>query len=131
MKNNFPFYSWVPKPLGIVIMLLMFVPPTFSGGTYLCNISEMSGDLALWTEDIQMASFFTSIGMCLFPPFMVRFFQARRVKQTYLWGFSLLILLNAVCALTTSRIVLFASCFFIGIVRIMLMLNNTFTIAPT
>ena len=25
---------------------------------------------------------------------------------------------------------LFASCFFIGIVRIMLMLNNTFTIAP-
>ena len=129
-SSNFPFYSWVPKPLGIVIMLLMFVPPTFSGGAYLCNISEMSGDLALWTEDIQMASFFTSIGMCLFPPFMVRFLQARRVKQTYLMGFFLLILLNGICALTTSRIVLFASCFFIGIVRIMLMLNNTFTIAP-
>lgn len=129
-SNNFPFYSWVPKPLGIVIMLLMFVPPTFSGGAYLCNVSEMSSGLALWTEDIQMASFFTSIGMCLFPPFMVRFLQARRVKQTYLWGFLLLILLNGVCALTTSRVILFVSCFFIGIVRIMLMLNNTFTIAP-
>ena len=129
-KSNFPFYAWVPKPLGIVIMLLMFVPPTFSGGAYLCNVSEMSSDLALWTEDIQMASFFTSIGMCLFPPFMVRYLQARRVKQTYLVGFFLLILLNGVCALTTSRIILFVSCFFIGIVRIMLMLNNTFTIAP-
>ena len=129
-NSNFPFYSWVPKPLGILIMLLMFVPPTFSGGAYLCNVSEMSSDLALWTEDIQMASFFTSIGMCLFPPFMVRFLQARRVKQTYLWGFFLLILLNGVCALTTSRIILFATCFFIGIVRIMLMLSSTFTIAP-
>lgn len=130
MESNHPFYSWVPKPLGIVILLLMFVPPTFSGGAYLCNVSEMSGGLALWTEDVQMASFFTSIGMCLFPPFMVRFLQARRVKQTYLWGFSLLVLLNGVCAITTSRIVLFSSCFFIGVVRVMLMLNNTFTIAP-
>ena len=130
MKSNFPFYTWVPKPLGIVILILMFVPPTFSGGAYLCNVSEMSGSLALWTEDIQMASFFTSIGMCLFPPFMVRFLQARRVKQTYLWGFFLLILLNAVCAFTASRIILFTSCLLIGWVRIMLMLNSTFTIAP-
>ena len=129
-NSNFPFYSWVPKPLGILVLLLMFVPPTFSGGAYLCNVSEMSSGLALWTEDVQMASFFTSIGMCLFPPFMVRFLQARRVKQTYLWGFFLLILLNGVCALTTSRIILFASCFFIGIVRVMLMLSSTFTIAP-
>ena len=129
-SNNFPFYSWVPRPLGILVLLLMFVPPTFSGGAYLCNVSEMSSGLALWTEDIQMASFFTSIGMCLFPPFMVRFLQARRVKQTYLWGFFLLILLNGVCAVTTSRMVLFTTCFFIGNVRIMLMLSSTFTIAP-
>ena len=129
-KSNFPFYSWVPKPLGILVLLLMFVPPTFSGGAYLCNVSEMSSGLALWTEDVQMASFFTSIGMCLFPPFMVRFLQARRVKQTYLGGFFLLILLNGVCALATSRIILFVSCFFIGIVRVMLMLSSTFTIAP-
>lgn len=128
--SNHPFYAWMPKPIGIVILLLIFVPPTFSGGAYLCNVSEMSGDLALWTEDIQMASFFTSIGMCLFPPFMVRFLQARRVKQTYLWGFFLLILLNGICGITANRIILFASCFFIGIVRVMLMLSSTFAIAP-
>lgn len=129
-KDNFPFRQWVPRPVGIVILLLMFVPPTFSGGAYLSNISEMSGALGVWTEDVQMASFFTSIGMCLFPPFMVRFLQARRVKQTYLWCFILLAMLNWICASATSRPVLFGACLLTGFVRIMVMLNCTFTIAP-
>lgn len=129
-KSNYPFYEWVPRPIGILVLLLMFVPPTFSGGAYLCNIGEMSGGLGVWTEDIQLASFFTSIGMCLFPPFMVRFLQARRIKQTYLWCFLLLIPLNYICAVTTSVPMLLAACLLIGFVRIMVMLNCTFTIAP-
>ena len=129
-KSNHPFYEWVPRPLGILILLLMFVPPTFSGGAYLCNISEMSGTLGLWTEDIQMASFLTSIGMCLFPPFMVRFLQARRIKQTYMWCFALLIPLNYICAVSTSVPLLLAACLLTGLVRIIVMLNCTFTIAP-
>ncbi len=129
-KSNHPFYEWVPRPIGIIVLLLMFVPPTFSGGAYLCNLNEMSGGLGVWTEDIQMSSFFTSIGMCLFPPFMVRFLQARRIKQTYLVCFSLLVLLNYVCAVTTSVPILLATCLFTGFVRIMVMLNCTFTIAP-
>ena len=129
-KDNRPFRQWVPRPLGIIVLLLMFVPPTFSGGAYLSNIGEMAGSLGLWTEDVQMASFFTSIGMCLFPPFMVRFLQARRAKQTYLWCFLLLAVLNWVCATATSRPLLFAACLLTGLVRIAVMLNCTFTIAP-
>lgn len=129
-KSNHPFHEWIPRPIGILILLLMFVPPTFSGGAYLCNIGEMSGSLGVWTEDVQLASFFTSIGMCLFPPFMVRFLQARRIKQTYLWCFLLLIPLNGICAITTSVPVLLAACLLTGFVRIVVMLNCTFTIAP-
>lgn len=129
-KNNHPFHEWVPRPIGILVLLLMFVPPTFSGGAYLCNIGEMSGGLGVWTEDIQLASFFTSIGMCLFPPFMVRFLQARRIKQIYLWCFLLLIPLNYICAVTTSVPLLLAACLLTGFVRIIVMLNCTFTIAP-
>lgn len=129
-KNNFPFYTWVPRPLGILVLLLMFVPPTFSGGAYLSNTAEMSGSLGLWTEDIQAASFFTGIGMCLFPPFMVPFLRARRVKHTYIACFLLLIVLNAVCAVTTSTAVLLTACLLTGFVRIIVMLNCTFTIAP-
>lgn len=129
-RNNFPFYQWVPKPLGILILMFLFVPPTFSGGAYLSNLNEMSGELGLMVEEIQLASFFTSIGMCLFVPFMVRFLQARSVRRTYLWCFGLLIPLNYICAVTTYVPVLLAACLLIGFVRIIVMLNCTFTIAP-
>lgn len=129
-RANFPFHSWLPRPLGIVVLLAMFVPPTLSGGAHLCLVGEMSGALGLWSEDILLANTFTSIGMCLFPPFMVRFLQARRVRQTFLWCFGLLIPLNWVCAVTTSLPTLLAACLLTGFVRIMAMLNCTFTIAP-
>ena len=124
------FHSWIPRFPGAIILLLMFVPPTFSGGAYLNNLSEMAGGLGVWSEDIQAASFFTSIGMCLFPPFMVLFLQNRRPKQTFLWCFGLLVLLNLVCAFTTSLPLLFAACLLTGFVRVVAMLNCTFTIAP-
>lgn len=129
-RNNFPFYRWMPKPLGILILMFLFVPPTFSGGAYLSNLNEMQGELGLLVEEIQLASFFTSIGMCLFVPFMVRFLQARSVRRTYLWCFGLLIPLNYVCAVTTSVPVLLLACLLIGFVRVIAMLNCTFTIAP-
>lgn len=127
---NHPFFKWIPRPIGVIILLLMFIPPTLSGGAYICNINEMSGFLGFRTEDIQLASFFTSIGMCLFPPFMLRFLQTRRVKQTYLWCFGLLIPLNYICATTSSVVILCIACLLIGFVRIIVMLNCTFTIAP-
>lgn len=128
-SRNHPFYGWVPRPVGILVLLLMFFPPTFSGGAYLCNVSEMSGGLGVWAEDIQMASFFTSIGMCLFPPLMLRFMQARRIKNTFLWCFTALIPLNYVCAVATSVPLLLAACLLTGFVRVIAMLNCTFTIA--
>lgn len=129
-RDNRPFYDWMPRPLGILILMFMFIPPTFSGGAYLSNLSEMSGALGMLTEEIQLASFFTSIGMCLFVPFMVRFLQLRRIRQTYLWCFGLLISLNYLCAVTTSLPVLLTACLAIGFVRVIVMLNCTFTIAP-
>ena len=127
---NLPFYRWMPKPVGILILMFLFVPPTFSGGAYLSNLNEMSGELGLLVEEVQLASFFTSIGMCLFVPFMVRFLQARSVRRTYIWCFGLLIPLNYICAVTTSVPILLASCLLIGFVRVIVMLNCTFTIAP-
>lgn len=127
---NLPFYQWMPKQLGILILLFLFIPPTFSGGAYLSNLNEMSGALGLMIEEIQLASFFTSIGMCLFVPFMVRFLQARSIRRTYLWCFGLLIPLNYICAVTTSVPLLLTACILIGFVRVIVMLNCTFTIAP-
>lgn len=130
MKTNFPFREGVPRPLGVLLLLLMFVPPTFSGGAYLSNAAEMTGALGVWAEEVQLAAFFTNIGMCLFPPFMVPFLQARRTKQTYLWCFSLLVVLNSLCAVTHSIPWLMVWCLLTGLVRSIAMINCTFTIAP-
>lgn len=129
-KDNRPFHDWIPRPLGVIVLLLMFVPPTFSGGAYMSNLNEMTGGLGVWTEDVQLAGFFTSIGMCLFPPFMIRFLQVRRIKRTYIGSFAILLGLNYICAVTTSIPLLLLTCLLIGFVRAMVMIHCTFTIAP-
>lgn len=69
VMKNYPFYSWVPKPFGILILLLLFVPLFFSGGTYLSNINEMTGGLGALSEQFQLLNLCTFIGMSLVFPF--------------------------------------------------------------
>lgn len=128
VANWSPFHDWVPKPLGVLILLLMFFPPTFSGGAYVVNVNEMAGGLGIWTEDVQMASQFVFIGMSIFLPLMAQYLQVRRPKQTYLYCFAVLTVFNLVCAVTDSLPVLLFSCVVIGFARIIVMLNCTFTL---
>ena len=39
--KNYPFYNWVPKPVGIIILILFFLPILTVGGTYSVNSTEM------------------------------------------------------------------------------------------
>ena len=32
--KNYPFYDWVPKPLGIIFMIILFVPMITMSGVY-------------------------------------------------------------------------------------------------
>ena len=41
LPKNYPFYNWVPKPLGILILILLFIPILTAGGVYTANSSEM------------------------------------------------------------------------------------------
>lgn len=128
--SNNPYRSYIPRWLGIIILLLMFFPPTFSSGANLGNISEMQGSLGFYIEDIQMANNLVFVGMCLFIPFMIPYLLSRSVRQVYIWGFIGLAVLNSICCIATTRLILFTSCLLIGFVRIMLMLNCTFTLVP-
>lgn len=130
MKTNYPFHDRVPKPLGVLILLLLFVPLFFSGGVYLSNINEMTGSMGVLSEDFQFLSFCASIGMSLVFPFMLPYLQARDVKHVYVSGFSLLIVLNLVCAHASSLPLLSGCCLLIGFIRVGLVLNTTFVIAP-
>lgn len=129
-NRNYPFKDWVPKWVGILVLILMFFPPSFSGGTYLGNLSEMQGALGIYSESVQMGNHMVFIGMCLFLPFMIPYLQVRRPKAVFLWSFAALAVLNLSIAAGINEAILFASCLMMGFVRIIIMLNCTFTIAP-
>ena len=66
MPKNFPFYNWVPKPLGIAFLVILFIPIMTVSGAYSVNSSEMVGGLGIQSEHIAFISFVTSIGMAAF-----------------------------------------------------------------
>ena len=65
-NKNFPFYDWVPKPLGIIFMIFLFIPIMTVGGVYTANSAEMTGGLGIISENITFVSFVTSVGMAAF-----------------------------------------------------------------
>ena len=107
--KNYPFYNWVPKPRGILIMLLLFIPILTVGGVYSVNSTEMMSGLGIISEHIQFTNFVTSIGMAAFAPFLYRLMCIRREKMMCLVGFSLMYVFSYICAKTDS-IFLLALC---------------------
>ena len=55
--RNYPFYNWVPKPVGIIILLFFFLPILSVGGVYSVNSTEMMSGLGIISEHIQFANF--------------------------------------------------------------------------
>ena len=45
--RNYPFYNWVPKPVGIIILLFFFLPILSVGGVYSVNSTEMMSGLGI------------------------------------------------------------------------------------
>lgn len=85
--KNYPFYNWVPKPVGIIILFVFFLPILTVGGTYSVASTEMMSGLGIISEHIQFANFATSIGMAAFCPFLYRLVVIRRQKMMCLAGF--------------------------------------------
>lgn len=128
MQKNYPFYNWVPKPLGIILLIFLFVPILTVGGVYTANSGEMTSGLGMQSEHIQFAGFVTSIGMAAFAPFFYQLVSIRREKMMCVVGFSLLYLLSHVCAVTDSIFLLALCSLVMGFLRMVLMMVNLFTL---
>ena len=50
--KNYPFYNWVPKPVGIIILFVFFLPILTVGGTYSVASTEMMSGLGIISEHI-------------------------------------------------------------------------------
>lgn len=128
MQRNYPFYNWVPKPLGIILLILLFIPILTVGGVYTANSGEMTSGLGIQAEHIQFVGFVTSIGMAAFAPFFYQLVCIRREKMMCVVGFSLLYILSYVCAVTDSIFLLALCSLIMGFLRMVLMMVNLFTL---
>ena len=126
--GNYPFYDWVPKPLGIILLILLFIPILTVGGVYTANSGEMTSGLGIQSEHIQFVGFVTSIGMAAFSPFFYRLVCIRREKTMCVVGFSMMLLLSCVCATADSIFVLALCSLVMGFLRMGLMMVNLFTL---
>lgn len=126
--RNYPFYNWVPKPLGILILVLLFIPILTVGGVYTANSGEMTSGLGIQSEHIQFVGFLTSVGMAAFAPFFYQLVCIRREKMMCIVSFSLMYLLSYVCAITDSIFLLGLCSIIMGFLRMVLMMVNLFTL---
>lgn len=126
--RNYPFYDWVPRPLGVILLILLFIPILTVGGVYTANSGEMTSGLGIQSEHIQFVGFVTSIGMAAFAPFFYQLVCIRREKIMCVTGFSLMFLLSYVCAVTDSIFVLALCSLVMGFLRMELMMVNLFTL---
>lgn len=128
VPQNYPFYSWVPKGVGILILFFLFFPILTAGGVYTANSGEMTSGLGILSEHITFANYCTSIGMAAFAPLFYRLMLIRRQKMMCLGGFIIMYLLSYVCAKTDSMLVLGLCSIVMGFLRMVLMLVNLFTL---
>ncbi len=126
--KNYPFYNWVPKPLGIIFMIILFVPMITMSGVYSANSGEMISGLGIQSEYIAFAGFCTSVGMAAFSPFFYDLVCLRREKMMCMIGFSMLFLLSYVCAKTDSLFILGLCSLLMGFVRQVLLMAHLFVL---
>ena len=130
IKNNPPLFNgWVPTWLGTLALVLLLIPASLISGTYSANLSEMSSGMGILSDHILFANFAAACGLMVSGPFVFNIVRTYRFRDLLLWGFSLLIALSGICALSQS-IALIALCnFMMGIVRIVVILSVIFSIA--
>ena len=126
--KNYPFYGWMPKPLGIIILLFFFLPILTVGGVYSVNSTEMMSGLGIISEHIQFANFVTSIGMAAFAPFLYQLVCVRREKMMCIVGFAFMYIFSYICAKTDSVFLLALCSLLTGFLRMVLMMVNLFTL---
>ena len=65
MYNKSPFADWVPKPIMLLLIIIILFPLTAVSGVYMGNATDIAGALATYNEYISLANNASAIGMGL------------------------------------------------------------------
>lgn len=122
------FYDWVPKWLGALVLLYIFVPTMSLSGAYSSNAADIVGGLGIMSEHIMFVTFAAAIGLVIAGPYVLPVLQSFGTRRIYIMGFLVMLALNILCGYTESVEVLAISSFAMGVVRVFVMLNTIFSL---
>jgi len=123
MYNRGLFYPWVPKPLQLVLILIMTIPVLSINGIYSGNIGDMYSSLGILAEDLTMANYAATIGMMAVFPLIMKTKQRFKAKHLMLTSFISAIFLSYVSATTHEPSILILCNFLLGGLKMFAMIE--------
>ena len=135
MYNKSPFADWVPKPLMLLLILVILFPIMSINGVYTSNATDLSGALATYSEYVALANNAGVIGMGVSMVIALRIKMRFRSKEIITVSCIMLALLSYMCGTTENPWVLVAGSFLIGFFKffplIEMILPIMFILSPT
>lgn len=112
------FYPWVPAYLRYPVLLLLFLVTLSANGVFLGNTTETFSTLGVYTEHYTAAFNAMYIGMGVGLMLHARLKMRFAGKPLLLYGLTMVILMNLVCATTSNPIVTIMACLILGFTKI-------------
>lgn len=117
------FHKWVPLYLRLPVLFLIFFVVLVANGVYIGNSNEISMGLGVYAEPYTEAYNALYIGMGLGLIFHYRIKLRFTNKQLLIYGLTMQLLMNIVCATTSNTIVFVTACLIIGFAKISAMIE--------
>lgn len=120
MYNKGLFSDWVPKPVQLLMIVLLLTVVMPLGGVYTGNISYMVGGTGALSEYFLFANYATTIGMGACMPVVLRMKMRFKVRDKVVLLLVLLGLLSYVNSTTLSPMVIVMTSLVIGFLKMMI-----------
>lgn len=112
------FHKWVPLYVRLPVLFILVFAILVANGAYVGNFNETANHLGVYAEPFTEAYNAVYIGMGLGLIFHVRLKLRFTNKQLLLFGLIALLVMNIVCATTSSTAVFIGACLVIGFTKI-------------
>ncbi len=114
MYNKGLYHDWVPKPIQLLLIVLLMTLVMPMGGVYTGNISYMVGGTGMLSEYYMFANYASTIGMGAAMPIVMRLKMRFRIRDKMTVMLMLLGILNYINSTTLEPAVIIGSSLLIG-----------------
>ncbi len=130
VKLDLPLRPGIPQWLGVLTAFLVFLPTSMLNGAYTGSMLEVSSSLGVFSEDISMGYYATSVGMAVAYPIVRYVLDAIPPKALLLGDLPIQALLSFCCTYSNNMDIIIVCSFFIGLLKAFVMLWFIIHIQP-